>query len=165
MMKRLALVSCVAALALAGCGSSNNNNNNPTGPSNTTVFTVNLLPSNEVPPVTNAESTGRGTAVVTVHKDTNTIDFSVSMTGFPNGTIIRAAHIHPGNAGTNGGVLVDTGLTGAGGVTLDNGSGTFTRSNTTTAENITNILANPQGFYFNIHSATNGGGVARGQLR
>lgn len=162
-MKRLALVTCMAALALAGCGSSNNNN--PSGPSNITVFTVPLRPSNEVPPVTNAESSGTGTAVITVHSDTNTIDFSVNMSGFPSGTVIRAAHIHPGTAGNNGGVLVDTGLTGAGGVTLDNGSGTFTRSANTSAENITNILANPQGFYFNIHSATNGGGVARGQLR
>lgn len=161
-MKRLALVSCVAALALAGCGSSNKN---PTGPSNTTVFTVTLLPSNEVPPVTNAESSGRGTAVITVHSDTNTIDFSVNLQGFPSGTVIRAAHIHPAPAGQTGGVLVDTGLSSAGGVTLDNGSGTFTRSNSTSAENITNILANPQNFYFNIHSAQNGAGVARGQLR
>jgi len=162
-MKRLALVMCIAALALAGCGS--DSNNNPSGPSNITVFTVPLRPYSEVPPVTNAESSGTGTAVITVHSDTNTIDFSVNMSGFPNGTVIRAAHIHPGPAGQNGGVLVDTGLQAAGGITLDNGSGTFTRSNTTSAENITNILANPQGFYFNIQDGTNPSGVARGQLR
>lgn len=160
-MKRLALVSCVAALALAGCGSSNKN---PTGPSNTTVLTATLLPSNEVPPVTNAESSGRGTAVITVHSDTNTIDFSVNMQGFPNGTVIRAAHIHPGAAGGTGSPLVDTGLTAGSAVTLDNGSGTFTRTVTASAENVSNILANPQNFYFNIHSTLNGAGVARGQL-
>ena len=159
-MKRLALISCVAALALAGCGSSNKN---PSGPSNTTVFTVTLLPSNEVPPITNAESSGRGTAVITVHSDTNTIDFNVSLTGFPNGTAIRAAHIHPGPAGQNGNVLVSTGLSDV--RTLDNGSGTLSFNGVgTSAENITNILANPQNFYFNIHSSTNPGGVARGQL-
>jgi hypothetical protein len=48
---------------------------------------------------------------------------------------------------------------------LDSGAGTFSRSASTSAENITNILAAPQNFYFNIHSALNGGGVARGQLR
>ena len=159
-MKRLAIVSCLAAaLAVAGCGS-----NNSTSPSTTKVFTVNLLPSNEVPPVANAESSGRGTAVITIHSDSNTIDFNVSMNSFPSGTVIRAAHIHPGAAGTNGAVLVSTGLSTP--VTLANGSGTFTLNGVaTSAQNISTILAAPQNFYFNIHSANNGGGVARGQLQ
>src|SRR3954451_23176122 len=160
MMKRLALVSCfAAALAVAGCGSDNS-----TSPSTTTVFTVQLNPANEVPPVSNAESSGRGTAVITVHSDSNTVDFNVNMNSFPSGTVIRAAHIHPGAAGTNGGVLVSTGL--ATPVTLANGSGTFTLNGVSAkAEDVTAILAAPQNFYFNIHSATNGAGVARGQLR
>jgi CHRD domain-containing protein len=160
MMKRLALVSCfAAALAVAGCGSDNS-----TSPSTTTVYTVQLNPANEVPPVTNAESSGRGTAVITVHKDSNTIDFNVSMNSFPNGTVIRAAHIHPGAAGTAGGVLVNTGLSSP--LTLANGSGTFTFNGVAaTADQVNSIVAAPQNFYFNIHSATNGGGVARGQLQ
>jgi hypothetical protein len=162
MMKRLAIVSCFAALVIAGCGGSNNTTN----PSNVKVFTVNLLPSSEVPPVTNAESSGRGTAVITVHSDSNTIDFNVSMTSFPAGTVIRAARIHPGAAGTAGGVLVDTGLAAAGGTTLANGSGTFTfNAVATTAQNISSILGAPQNFYFNIHSPANAGGAARGQLQ
>jgi hypothetical protein len=161
-MKRLALVSCLGLLALSGCGS-----DTPTNPSNTTVFNVTLLPSNEVPPLADAsESSGRGTAVITVHQDSSTIDFSINMQGFPNGTTIRAAHIHPGAAGVPGGVLVDTGLTAGGARTLDNGSGTFTFTGvSTSADNINSILANPQNFYFNIHSVKNGAGVARGQLR
>jgi hypothetical protein len=160
MMKRLAIVSCLAAaLAVAGCGS-----NNSTAPSNIKVFTAQLNPANEVPPVTDAESSGRGTATITVHSDTNNIDFSINMNSFPNGTVIRAAHIHPGAAGTNGGVLVDTGLQAAGGVTLTNGSGTFTNTVSTSAQNVSSILAAPQNFYFNIHSTNHGGGVARGQL-
>ncbi len=158
-MKRLALVSCVALLALAGCGG----NDSPTTPSNTTVFTVSLLPSNEVPPVTDAESSGRGTAVITVHSDSNTIDFNINLQSFPSGTVITAAHIHPGVAGTNGSVLVGTGLASS---TLANGSGTFTFNAVgTSAENINSILANPQNFYFNVHSVNHGPGVARGQLR
>jgi len=158
-MKRLALVSCfAAALAVAGCGSDNS-----TSPSTTTVFTVQLNPANEVPPVSNAESSGRGTAVITVHSDSNTVDFNLNMNSFPSGTVIRAAHIHPGAAGTNGGVLVSANVTSP--ITLANGSGTFTSSVPAKAEDVTAILAAPQNFYFNIHSATNGGGVARGQLR
>jgi CHRD domain-containing protein len=173
MMKRLAIVSSLAAaLAVAGCGG----NDNPTGPSNQpVVFTVQLSPANEVPPVANAESSGRGTAVITIHptRDSSgtltaaTFDFNVSMTGFPNGTVIRAAHIHPGAAGVNGSPVVDTGLQAAGGVTLANGSGTFTFSGVspTSVDQANQVLANPRNFYFNIHSASNGGGVARGQLQ
>jgi len=160
MMKRLALVSCLAALAVAGCGSSDN----PAGPSNTTIFNVNVLPANEVPPVTDAQSSGRATAVITVHSDTNVVDFSVNMTGFPAGTVITNAHIHPGAAGTNGGVIVPVNATFP--VTLANGSGTISVTTPAqTAENIGAILAAPQNFYFNIHSSAHPGGVARGQLR
>jgi len=62
-MKRLAIPVAILALALAGCGS---DNSTPTTPSNLTVFTVSLLPSNENPAITNAESVARGTAVITV---------------------------------------------------------------------------------------------------
>jgi hypothetical protein len=122
--------------------------------------------SNEVPPVTDAESSGRATAVITVHSDTNTVDFAINMNSFPAGTKIVAAHIHgPAAAGVNAGVKVDTGLAAAGGVTLTSGSGTFNNSVTTTAQNVTDILAAPQNFYFNIHSTNHGGGVARAQLQ
>jgi hypothetical protein len=158
MMKRLAIVSCFAALAIAGCGS-----DNPTNPSNTTVFTVNVLPANEVPPITDAESSGRATATITVHSDSNTVDFSVNMTGFPNGTVITNAHIHPGPAGQNGGVIVP--VTATFPMTLANGSGTISVTSPATAESVNSILAAPQNFYFNIHSSGHPAGVARGQLR
>jgi len=160
-MKRLATVLCLStALAVAGCGSSNS-----TAPSNTRVFTVTLLPSNEVPALADpSESGGRGTAVITVHSDSNTIDFNVSVSSFPAGTVIRAAHIHPGAAGTAGGVLVNTGLSTP--ITLSGGTDTFSFPGVaTSADNINSIPAAPQNFYFNIHSVKNGAGVARGQLQ
>ena len=65
-MKRLAMALTVSMLAtgVAGCGSST-----PTNPSTFKVFTVQLLPANENPPVTNTEQSGRGTAVVTIHSE------------------------------------------------------------------------------------------------
>jgi len=160
MMKRLAIVSCLAAVvALAGCGSDNS-----TSPSTTTVFTVTLLPANEVPPIPDqSEAGGRGTGVITVHSDSNTIDFAFNMTGFPNDTVITNAHIHPGASGVAGGVKVAAGVSST--IPLTNGSGTFNNTVTTTAQNVTDVLGAPQNFYFNIHSAKNPGGVARGQLR
>jgi len=163
-MKRLAIAVSMLAVGVAGCGST------PTNPSTFQVFTVQLLPSNEVPPITNGENTGKGTAVITVHSDTNTVDFSISLSGFPANTILTAAHIHPGAAGTNGGAQI--GVPGISGTVLTNGSTTFVATGVaaagdaaTAASRIQAILAAPQGFYFNVHTTVNGGGVARGQLQ
>ncbi len=136
------------------------------------VFTATLSPASENPPIVGAEASGSGTATVTfdVTKDAagnvtaSTATFAVTLTGFPAGTPINAAHIHPGAAGVNGGVLVSTTLA-PGEVVLANGSGSFTKVNNVDPAVTQNILNNPAGFYFNVHSTANPGGVARGQLR
>jgi hypothetical protein len=164
-MKRLAIPVAILALALAGCGS---DNSTPTTPSNLTVFTVTLLPSNENPAITNAESVARGTAVITVHKDTNQIDFQCSVNSFPAGSALNNAHIHGPNGpagSTAQPVFVGTGISAANFPTLTNGAATFTITQTATADQVTQILANPQNFYFNLHSVANPGGVMRGQLK
>jgi len=165
MMKRLGIAVTVLALGLvAGCG--DDNNGNPGGPSNTTIFTVQLLPSLENPPITNAENSARGTAVITVNSQANTIDFAVSLNSFPTTSTLTAAHIHPGATGVNGGVLIGTGLTAGNAPSLSSGSATFTFTGVSaTADQIAQILANPQNFYFNVHSTANPTGVMRGQLR
>jgi hypothetical protein len=162
-MKRLALVAVtIAVFGVAGCGSSKN----PNTPSDTTIFTVQLSALNEVPAVTNAEISARGTAVITINKAANTIDFSVSLNSFPTTSVLTAAHIHPGAAGVAGTVLVPTPLNTANAPSLTSGSATFTfAAVSTSAANITNILAAPQNFYFNVHTQANGSGVIRGQLQ
>jgi len=159
-MKRLAIPVAILALALAGCGGSDST---PTTPSNLTVFTVQMLPSAEVPPVTNAENVARGTAVITVHKDTNQIDMQVSVNSFPAGSTLTNAHIHNGAAGVPAGVFVGMGLTTF--PSLASGSAAFSNTVTATADQVSQILANPAGFYFNVHTQANGGGVMRGQLK
>jgi hypothetical protein len=163
-MKRLALVAAtIAVFGVAGCGS---NSNNPNSPSDTTIFTVQLSALNEVPAVTNAEISARGTAVITINKTANTIDFNVSLNSFPTTSVLTAAHIHPGAAGVPGTVLVPTPLSTANAPSLASGSATFTFAGVgTTAANITSILAAPQNFYFNVHTSANGSGVIRGQLQ
>jgi hypothetical protein len=159
------LLTVCLATAAAGCGSSNSTS--PT-PSNLVVFTVTLLPSNETPPITNAENSARGTAVVTVHKDTNVIDMNVSVTGFPAGSVLNNAHIHGPNApaGVPAGVFVPSGIAAANFPALVNGAATFTASPSDAgADKVAQILANPSQFYFNVHTVANGGGVIRGQLQ
>src|SRR5262249_14452876 len=138
------------------------------------TFTADLRPSNEVPPISNAESTGAGTATVVfdITKDaagnvtSGTATFIVTLSGFPPGTPINIAHIHQAAAGTNGSIVFSTSLA-AGEVTLSSsGTGTFTKAGIAPPNPAVfqAILDNPAGFYFNVHSTLNPGGVARGQL-
>ena len=159
-MKRLAIAVSILAIGAAGCGSKT-----PTTPSTTTIFTVQLSALNEVPPITNAETTARGTAVITIDSAKNTVDFNVSLNSFPAGSVVNIAHIHHAAAGVTAGVLISTGLT-AGNVTLTNGSGTFSFLQVVaTPAQIAAILAAPANFYFNVHTTLNGGGAIRGQLQ
>jgi hypothetical protein len=164
-MKRLmiGLAATCLAVAVAGCGSKSSTA--PTS-SNLAVFTVTMLPSNEVPPVTNAEQSARGTVIITIHKDTNVIDFAVNVSGFPAGAAFNNAHIHNAAAGVPGGVFIGSGLAAADFPAINNGSATFTFSvSNAGADKVSQILANPAGFYFNLHTTANPGGVMRGQLQ
>jgi len=169
-MKRLILSLALLVLGFTASACSDN----PSEPSSTSknTFTAVLLPASEVPAIVGAEAAGSGTATITLNltKDSTgyvtgaTFDFAVTVTGFPNGTSLTGAHIHGGAPGTNGGILVSLGLS-AGDVTFPTGAGSFSRTGiTTTIDQANAIMANPGSFYFNIHTAANSGGVARGQL-
>ena len=94
----------------------------------------------------------------------------VSLDIFVNGTIcwqgkvqaierVTAAHIHNAVAGVNGGVFVD----------LEPLSSDVTGNHAehcvvTTAANAAAIVANPSGYYVNVHTTSFPGGAIRGQL-
>jgi hypothetical protein len=167
-MNRWGLITIVACALIAGC------DNDATGPSNPQlVFSALLSPANEVPPIANAESGGRGAVQIQFDVTRGTGDaitsatatFYFQLTGFPPGTTVVGAHIHPGPGGINGPVIVSTGLTAA--ITLPLPDGSAERSFTGIAVDpalVQSIVNNPGGFYFNVHSPLNAGGFARGQL-
>jgi hypothetical protein len=175
-MNRNAFLAIALITLAAGCGSKT-----PTTPStnpNQVKFTATLLPSNEVPnAVTNADSTGRGTANITLNltKDAAgaitaaTADFSMDLNSFPAGTTLTAAHIHPGAQGVSGGALISMGLV-SGEIVLVNGTQTgITKTGQTGSGALTpavaqDIINNPSQYYFNVHTTLNTGGAARGQL-
>ena len=73
-------------------------------------------------------------------------------------------HIHRGAKGANGAVVVNSGLV-AGEWKLTAGAGKITKNIATIdAALLSEIIASPATFYFNIHTAANGGGVVRAQL-
>lgn len=161
----LLLVLC--ALGIAGCG------DDTTAPTNLPiVFTAQLSPANEVPPIGNAENTGHGSVQITfnVNRDSSnaitagTVSFHFQLNGFPSTTTITGAHIHSAAAGVNGPIVVNTGVT-AGAVTTTDGVATFSASGiSVNPATIQAIVNNPAAYYFNVHSTLNPGGFTRGQL-
>jgi hypothetical protein len=171
MTSRLHLSVLALGLTLAAVGCGKDNPTTPTPPADP-KFTATLSPASETTAVVGGDVSGSGTVTITMHptKDAAghvtaaTADFTVTLQGFPAGTVLTGAHIHPGASGVAGGVVWSLGLA-SGDVTLPNGSTTFSRTTSpadvATAEG---ILNNPAGYYFNVHTTVNTGGAARGQL-
>jgi hypothetical protein len=169
-MRKLGFFLIVLAL-FAGC----DDTDPPTGPSTSgpIVFTAQLSAANEVPPVTNAEANGRGNVTITfnVPRDSTgavtgdgPVTFALQATGFPPGTPAILGHIHPGAAGTNGNPLVNTNLSPAVPLLMGDGTVNVSLTGTVTQAQAQQIVANPAGFYFNLHTQLNPGGALRGQL-
>src|SRR5262245_40794215 len=170
-MKYVSMFALAVSLAtVAACGSSDS----PNAPSGdkTVTFTAALRPDNEVPAVTGPEAAGSGTATITMTVSTDqsgnvsaaTANFAVNLAGFPNGTPINMSHIHQASAGQGGNVVVNTNLS-PGELSLNNGSGSFTKNGIAVSAVLAQqLMTNPAGFYFNVHSTDNPNGVARGQL-
>jgi hypothetical protein len=169
MHRPIALAAIAACVFLGAC-----DDNDTTAPSSAPlVFSAALSPANEVPPVSGSESSGHGAVQVqfNVTRDAAgaitaaNATFYFQLTDFPSGTTVVGAHIHPGVAGVNGPVQISTGLATANTVTLPNGSGEFTFHNVFADPTVVQqIVNNPSGFYFNVHSPSNSGGFSRGQL-
>ena len=167
-MNRFALLMVVVMCgAVAGCDDS------PTSPSGTPiVFSALLSAANEVPAIANAEASARGAAQVRfqVNRDSagavtgGTATMYFQLTGLPAGTIIRGAHIHSAVAGVNGPIVVDTGITATNTRSVSSEATEFTFTVDVAPALLNLILANPAAYYFNVHTQTNPGGVARGQL-
>lgn len=170
-MNRFSLFVVGLSVLAVGCGSSSPNEPSQ-GTTTTSTFAVALSPANEVPAVTNADASGSGTATIalTVTRDGSgaitsaTANFQISVTGFPAGTTVTAAHIHNGAAGGNAGVFINVGL-GSGELAIANGSGSITKNGINVpADRAAAILGNPGGHYLNVHTALNPDGAIRGQL-
>ena len=173
-MKRLSVLAVALGLLTAGCGSSSSSTTTPTTTAdpNKPTFSASLSPANEVPPITNAESTVNGIANITLNvtKDSAgnitsaTATFFVTLGGFPATSVVNIAHIHEGAATCACPVVVNTTIS-PGQVTVSNGLASFTKDGIAVDAAVAQrIIANPSGFYFNVHTALNTGGVARGTM-
>jgi hypothetical protein len=170
-MNRAWTLGVVLAVAFSAVACDDDNPVTPT-PSGQTLFTAQLLPGNEVPPVTNADASASGAMSLTLNvvRDSAqqitsaTGDFTVRMIGFPAPTTLTGAHIHGGRAGVNAGIVVNLQIAGAE-TQLASGSGTITRTGQTIDPVVAqNMINDPAAFYFNVHTTLNTGGAIRSQL-
>jgi CHRD domain len=116
-----------------------------------TLLTATMTGANEVPP---ADPDGTGTASIRLQAGEGRVCFSLSVA---NITLpATAAHIHVGAAGTNGPIVVPLTPPDATG----HSSGCTNASRTLVGQ----ILANPSGYYANVHTTDYPAGAIRGQL-
>jgi CHRD domain-containing protein len=113
---------------------------------------VTISAANEVPAP--AGRTETGTLSLELLSN-NSLKYNIQVNNLTAGDALVAAHIHPGNAGTNGGVLINFNPTFTGG----NASGTVTGLR---QGQIDSLLNTP--VYFNVHSNQVASGLLRAQL-
>ena len=161
-MKRVAMLALVLAFGIS-CDDS------PTSPSDPNVaqFTAILLPSNEVPAITNADAAASGTMqlTMTVTRDSANIitgatyDFQRQLHRFPANTTLTGAHIHNAPAGTNTRRRGRIALDGVRyrrpdgpGIAHQDRPASSTSATVTPAAVAQGIFNNPAGNYFNVHT-------------
>jgi hypothetical protein len=122
------------------------------GKAATTDFKADLKGSSEVPP---NNTSGTGSATVTLDPSTNKITWNVTFSGLTGPA--TAVHIHgPATEGKNAGVLVWLSTKGQNATSPVTGSATMTAAQ---AKDLTDGQC-----YVNVHTAANPGGEIRGQL-
>lgn len=117
------------------------------------TYTAYLTGANETP--NPADPDGVGFAVINIDQGAGTISFIAYV---QNVAAITASHIHRGAAGVTGPVIIPFNQPFTNGVS----SGTLTGI---APSLLAEVVANPPGYYFNVHNADFPGGVIRGQLR
>jgi hypothetical protein len=100
-----------------------------------------------------ADADGAGHANLRVDADKNQICYDLMVEKIAPATM---AHIHKAPAGANGPVAAP--------LTTPDANGKSSGCATVGAPVITDILANPAGYYVNVHNSEHPGGAIRGQL-
>lgn len=138
--------------------------------------TVAMTTAQEVDPPVPLPANASGTATITAYPVRNpvtgqivggAVTFTVHY-DLPVGSTITGLHIHKEVAGKNGSIVINTGLGGSNTITTASGKGSINIEVqiTTSAQRdaLRDLIANPAGFYVNLHTSANTQGVIRGQL-
>lgn len=143
----------LAALLLTAFVACDDDDDDGTGPDGTETFTVQMTGAAEFPGP--GDDDGTGTAVITIDDDADEVcwDIEVADIELP----ATAAHIHVGAVGTAGDPVV----------TIDpapDADGLAEGCVDAEDDLLDDILANPSGYYVNVHTTDFAAGAIRGQL-
>lgn len=137
----------------------------------TYFYRANLLPSNEVPAITDLNASASVLVTLDITRDSSgnitsgAVMFDASYQ-FPANVTFIGLHIHTGQAGENGPVVINSGVSS---VVDSVGAGRITKivslsSSQAMLDTLKAVLTNPQRHYVNLHTSVNPGGAVRGQL-
>jgi len=141
-------------------------------------FKTNMTTANEVPPITGVDTAATGWVTAKIIRDAagvltgGTVTFDVNFTNTGPITFTGLHIHHPGVAGVNAPVRINTGVAaGAAAVDSTTGSGNITRvviidstSSPETFAALNALITAPDTAYINLHTTQNGGGVVRSQM-
>lgn len=143
-------------------------------PATEVVVMALMQPENEVPPIRDLMASGVGAATVLTTRGTDNaltsavVDFDVQYS-FPKQTTITGLHIHKGEPGVNGPVVLPSGISMM--MTPANGQGRIQAlqelniSTQDVKDAVEAMARNPRGYYMNLHTSDYPAGVMRGQTR
>jgi hypothetical protein len=147
------LFAALAALALAGPASAAKiGGADQGGRPFSTELTGEAEVTNEGVP-NQGDLDGTGSATITVNPGQGEVCYELTVSGIAPA---EAAHIHVGDAGENGPVVV--------GLTPPDASGVSSGCEPVSRELALAIIQNPEGYYVNVHNEPFPGGALRGQL-
>jgi hypothetical protein len=156
-------LTCGISMLTAACGGGGGGGTPATAAPATVVRQATLTLGQEVPAPTLPDEDAAnpaGTASFTLYS-TNKLRGSMALTGFtlsgtPQATAVTAAHIHDGNIGAAGSVVV--------GLVPDAAKLVWSVPPGTTLDDAKISRFKAGGYYVNAHTTTNGSGLIRGQL-
>jgi hypothetical protein len=137
------------------------------------IFRPAMSTAFEVPAI-NLDAEGAARVEVQVNRDaqtgaitSGTVIFDVDYR-FPGPVTLTGLHIHNAAAGSNGNVVIDTGITTTPVTNVTRGNifriVEITSSNTNGIAALNGLFTDPTQYYINLHTTVNPGGVIRGQL-
>ena len=142
---------------------------------NTISLAPSLSPAEQVPPITGLDASGSASITVSVNRGSSgtitsgTVAFEVDYR-FPAGTTITGLHVHKAARGSNGPIVIDSGIGTVTAITNAAGRGTLFRvaaiggSDSAGLATLESLIADPTQYYVNVHTATHPDGALRGQL-
>src|SRR5215831_20826914 len=132
----------------------------------TLTVTVPMSSANEVAPPVAIPDGVSGSTVLTfnITRDnagniTNASVNFLTQLNFPGAVTVVGLHIHEAVAGVNGAIKINTGLSANNNLQFASGQGLINlTANNADIDIVTKLLANPAGYYVNLHSTVNPSG-------